>query len=120
MLLLMCFFLSKVAYSQEKSKMSWTLGGQVALTSDFKENIFFNMGGPGVKLSQKPSKWVFSINMFPSLRWNTSEKDQNKQVTPVLGAGVQIFYKKLLISLPAYYLSIQNIWVGSVGVGVTF
>ena len=49
--------------------------------------------------------------MFPSMRCNTQEKDSNKIFTPILGAGFQIFYKRLVISMPSQYLGTQNIWV---------
>ncbi len=122
-------FLSTLAYSQEKkeesaikSAVNWTIGGQITLSSDFKQNIFLNFAGPGIKLSDKSKKfpWAFSINMFPSMRYNTQEKDGNKVFTPILGAGFQVFYKKLVISMPSYYLATQNIWVGTLGLGYSF
>jgi hypothetical protein len=124
--LLLCLLLADFAQAQDKpaqpQAVNWTIGGQITLSSDFKENIFLNFAGPGVKLSDKSKKspWAVSINMFPSLRYNTAEKDGNKVVTPILGVGFQVFYKKLVVSMPCYYLNAQNIWVGTLGLGYSF
>ena len=102
--------------------INWTLGGQITLSSDFKQNVFLNFAGPGLKFSDKSKKspWAVSINMFPSMRYNTQEKDGNKIFTPLLGTGFQVFYKKFVVSIPAYYLASQNIWIGTLGLGYSF
>ncbi len=108
--------------NQNLQSVNWTIGGQISMSTDFKQNIFLNFAGPGLKLADKSKKspWAVSINMFPSMRCNTQEKDSNKIFTPILGAGFQIFYKRLVISMPSYYISAQNIWVGTLGLGYSF
>ncbi len=122
----LCVLFSNFVQAQDKPNeikaVNWTIGGQITLSSDFKDNIFLNFAGPGLKLSDKSKKnpWALSINMFPSMRCNMQEKDSNKIFTPILGTGFQVFYKKFVISMPAYYLASQNIWVGTLGVGYSF
>ncbi len=108
--------------NQDLQSVNWTIGGQITLNTDFRQNIFLNFAGPGLKLADKSKKtpWAVSVNMFPSMRCNTQEKDSNKTFTPILGAGFQIFYKKLVISMPSYYLANQNVWVGTLGLGYSF
>lgn len=128
--LFLLFLLNNLAHAQDKpaekpienKAITWTMGGQITLATDFKENIFLNFAGPGLKLSDKSKKspWAVSINMFPSMRWNTDEKDGNKVFSPNLGTGFQIFYKKVVVSMPAYYLANKNVWVGTLGLGYSF
>ncbi len=127
-ILLLCLLFNNFAHAQtiekpvENKAINWTIGGQITLATDFRENIFLNFAGPGLKLADKSKKspWAVSVNMFPSMRCNTKEKDGNKVFTPILGVGFQVFYKKLVVSMPSYYLAGQNIWVGALGLGYSF
>ena len=121
---LLMLFLHKNAFAQEKTapvledkpKPTFGFDGQIAITTNGK-SFFMNMGGPGIKFTRKP--FAVSFNMFPSLM--IAENAPKPLITPTLGAGFQIFYKRLILSMPLYYVvekgNPTQQWVFSAGLG---
>jgi hypothetical protein len=107
------FLLSFYGFAQTEKKIAASLAGSVMLSTDGK-SVFYNMGGPSVKLTYK--KWSGSVNMFPSLRFFDVKGTIN--VNPILGAGITIGYKRWMIGFPCYYLADKKIWVLTAGAGV--
>jgi hypothetical protein len=101
------------AVAQKKSIVSASITGSVMLTTD-GSSLFYNMGGPGVKFTK--NNWMLGINMLPSLRF--FKDDPRPFITPMLGAGILIGYKRLMVGVPLYYLSAKSEWIISAGVGV--
>ncbi len=106
-----------IVSGQEKDKsqqpITATFSGQVSLTTDGK-GLFFNMGGPGLKMEITP-KIAVSVNMFPSLRYEYSSTDAD--IKPFLGTGLQIYFKRFIVAAPFYYLPNTKNWVVTAGIG---
>jgi hypothetical protein len=100
-------------FSQSTKTFSTSITGSAMLSTDGK-SVFFNMGGPGIKLSAK--NWSTSISMIPSLRF--FEDDPRPIVTPLLGVGLNVSYKRWVLGFPCYYLASKSMWILSVGAGV--
>jgi hypothetical protein len=100
-------------FSQSTKKLSASMSGSVMLSTDGK-SVFYNMGGPGIKLSAK--KWSTSISMIPSLRF--FEDEPRPLVTPLLGVALNFSYKRWVIGFPCYYLATKNVWIFTAGAGV--
>jgi hypothetical protein len=110
--ILLCFFsLSSSAQSKPSTEVSFA--GAVMISTDGK-SVFYNMGGPSVKLTYK--KWSGSVNMFPSLRF--FDVKGTITINPILGTGITIGYKRWMIGFPCYYLADKKIWVLTAGAGV--
>ncbi len=81
-----------------------------------QSSLFINFGGPGIRLEH--GIYGISFNMFPSIRY------YNKKFTPILGAGMQISYRKISVVAPMYYVlsprTKNNIWIISFGLGYKF
>jgi hypothetical protein len=108
----LCFF-NLTLFSQKKGNLSANITGSVMVSTD-GTSFFYNMGGPGVKWTK--DKWMIGLNLIPSLRFF---KDEPRPfVTPMLGAGVIIGYKRWMLGVPMYYLSAKAEWIATVGVGV--
>lgn len=88
----------------------------IAGLSYWRKNAFLNFGGPSVKFNYK--KMGVQCSFFPSLR--TNFETPVISVTPLLGAGVSVYYKKVALIAPCYYIANKNIWVVSYGIGYTF
>jgi hypothetical protein len=120
MYLFLSFFLFS-GYAQEKKQEKITFGfdGQIAATTN-GTFYFFNIGGPAIRLNIKP--FIISFNMFPSLSFY--DNPARPFITPTLGVGVQIIYKKLIISMPLYLVRETNTtpeyWTFSAGFGYKF
>ncbi len=111
---------------KDASKASFKAIGSVAVSyNPSSESAFLNFGGPGLKLEY--GKFGIAFNMFPSLRYfhgdingKTDVYRTKAEVTPILGAGLQLSYKKLALVLPMYYLPTNNVWLMSAGLGYKF
>jgi hypothetical protein len=114
----LCFFTS---YAQEKQQDKITIGfdGQIAVTTNGTFH-FLNIGGPAIRLNAKPI--VISFNMFPSLSFY--DNPARPFITPTLGVGFQVIYKRLVISMPLYLVRDKNTtpeyWTFSAGLGYKF
>lgn len=85
-------------------------------------SVFFHLGGPGIGISY--DRWAIRWQLYPSVRWYigpaSSRHATVNSFTPILGTGLAIQYQHVLVLLPAYYLSSSNVWIVSVGVGLSF
>jgi hypothetical protein len=96
-----------------QNKISSSFSGQIFASTDLKA-MYLNFGGPMIKYKAK--KINIGFGMFPSLRFKNEAP--KSVVTPSLGAGLQIEIKKFVIGLPAYYVTANNNWYLSAGVGI--
>ncbi|MBI4930766.1 MAG: hypothetical protein HY841_08390 [Bacteroidetes bacterium] len=126
---LLCF-LTQLSFAQEtpkkeSPKVSYKTVGSIIISTHKHSGTemfsgFLNFGGPAVRLDY--GKCGISYGMFPSLRF--VEINNELTVSPTLGTGFQLNYKKFALALPMYYLaspaSKKNIWIISVGVGYKF
>jgi hypothetical protein len=78
------------------------------------DNYFVNLGGPTVKYTHK--KTTIGLSFYPSLRY----EPKIEKLSPILGAGLQCSYKKVILLLPCYYLASNNVWLGTIGIGYKF
>ena len=103
------------AFSQEEQKSSFSMEGQIAVSTNL-DNYFLNFGGPALKLNHE--KYAIALNFMPSLR--VYNLNSNLHVAPILGTGIQIYGlkdKRYILSVPFYYLASTNKWIGTVGIG---
>lgn len=108
---------------KEKPKVSMKSVGSISASYHAgSESAFLNFGGPGVRLDY--GKFGISYHMFPSLRYfhgditdQTNPYRVKTEITPMLGTGLQLQYKKLAIVLPMYYFPSNNVWIVSAGLG---
>jgi len=111
LLLLVCLF-SFNAKSQT-TKGSLTVTGMAIVATD-GESAYFTMGGPGIKFAR--DEWHLGVYMLPSLRY---KKDPlTPDVTPILGTGLVMGRKRIVLSIPFYYLSATKQWEVAAGIGV--
>jgi hypothetical protein len=99
--------------------------GSINISADAKQSFYLNFGGPNINFNF--GKFGFTYGMFPSLRFfhgdvsDTNNSYRTKTIaTPILGAGPTIYYNKLAVVLPMYYLPANNVWVISGGLGYKF
>jgi hypothetical protein len=99
--------------AQKKDINMTSITGSMMISTD-GNSFFYNMGGPGVKFAKE--KWTISLNMLPSLRFFKDEP--RPLVSPLLGAGLIIGYKRFIFGMPVYYLTAKTSWIITGGVGV--
>ena len=126
----MCAVVTTVSFAQESPKETTkvTMKAVGSLAFSFhpgSESVFLNFGGPQIRLDY--DKIGISYGMFPSLRFfygdindNTNLNRTKPLATPILGTGMSLYYRKLAIVLPMYYLPVNNVWLVSVGAGYKF
>lgn len=115
LLLFAFFFLMNPCslFAQNKEVVSASITGSVMVSTD-GESLFYNMGGPGIKFTK--DQFYISVNMLPTLRYF---KDEPRPfVTPLLGTGLIIGYKRFIIGMPVYYLAAKASWIISGGIGI--
>lgn len=76
---------------------------------------FFCLGGPSVGISQ--GHWRVAINMYPSLRIGRPEGSLAPQITPTLGTGVYVAYKRAILLVPFHYITEDRAWTTAIGLG---
>jgi hypothetical protein len=126
MMFFVCFHVQLLAQetkaeTKTEPKPTFTVGfdGQIAATTNGTYS-FLNFGGPSLRMNAKP--FVFSINMFPSLSFY--DNPARPFVTPSLGFGCQIAYKKFILCLPLYLVrdkaTLPEYWIFTAGIGYKF
>jgi hypothetical protein len=102
-----------LAQEKKSSEVKAVVSGSVI--SAWEGNaMYFSLGGPGIKLSA--GKWAVSPHQLPSLRLL---KDKPCPfITPVLGTGLLVGYKRLIAGLPLYYVASQLKWKAGIGLRV--
>ncbi|GAA4153185.1 hypothetical protein GCM10022217_08620 [Chryseobacterium ginsenosidimutans] len=117
--------ISGLCFSQETdSKIKASFFDGIIVAGYVDHGAFINFTGPNISFKSKDLKVI--LGMLPSLRIkeDQSEGTKNSPITPNLGAGLTIVYKKIALQLPFYYntkTSIQNgVWKMGVGLGYSF
>jgi hypothetical protein len=103
--------------TNQSTTSNFSMGGQVGLSIGKYNNVeqlFFNLGGPNVKLNYK--KVSLGASMYPSLRMDL----KTTTISPTLGAGLFFSKSKYALTLPMYYFATQNKWIASFGVSYKF
>lgn len=108
-----------LSFAQKKDSISKPLDivGQIGFSyAKFhsNDNYFVNLGGPTVKYTHK--KTTIGLSFYPSLRY----EPKIEKLSPILGAGLQCSYKKVILLMPCYYLASNNVWLGTIGIGYKF
>lgn len=110
---------------EELKKVEFKTIGSINISADAKQSMYLNFGGPNINFNF--GKFGVTYGMFPSLRFflgdvnDTSNAYRTKTTTtPILGTGASLYYKKLAVVLPMYYLPANNVWIISGGVGYKF
>ncbi len=112
---------SNILFAQTKTngaynKSHFTISGNFIMATDL-ESIYITYGGPALKFTFSKNLYA-CVSMYPGLRWKA---DVNKPLLlPILGAGMHIGYKSLILAFPFYYISNKNKWKAAIGLGVRF
>jgi hypothetical protein len=112
---LMIFFLTTlpgITQDKKPTQIKAVVSGSV-IASLAGNAVYSSFGGPGVKITN--GTWSVGLYMLPSLRFQ--EDKPRPLVTPVLGTGLLIGYKRLIFGLPLYYVAQQLKWKAGVGIG---
>ncbi|KMQ69339.1 hypothetical protein ACM39_04440 [Chryseobacterium sp. FH2] len=117
--------ISGLCFSQETdSKITASFFDGIAVAGYVDHGAFINFTGPNVSLRHKDFKFI--LGMLPSLRIkeDKSEGTKNSAVTPNLGAGFTVVYKKIALQVPMYYnpktSSQDGKWKTGIGLGYSF
>ncbi len=97
-----------------KSKIE--ISGNFIVATDFK-SVYTSYGGPAVKFTFSKNLYA-CISMYPGLRWKNDPAKST--VLPILGTGMHVGYKSLILALPLYYITNENKWKAAIGVGIRF
>lgn len=117
-LLLIGFIITySISFSQANKPVTTSgLSGQFLVSYDGSA-VYFNLGGPNITYTiNKNTK--LSLCMLPSLR--IIEDPVKPMITPILGSGITMQYKKFVLGLPCYYIQSDNKWKLSFGIGYKF
>ncbi|MCD9853132.1 hypothetical protein LUD75_00320 [Epilithonimonas sp. JDS] len=118
-------FISILNFAQEKdSKVNVSFFDGIAVAGYVDKGAFLNFTGPNVNFVHHQTK--FMLGMLPSVRIkeDNSSTTKNSIVTPNLGMGITVAYKKLAIQIPLYYnaktATADGKWKMGIGVGYRF
>ena len=97
----------------------WVEG--IVVAGYFDHGAYLNFAGPGIKFSHRSV--TLMAGMLPSLRFRKDESSPRQApVTPTLGFGPTIVYRKLALQFPLYYNAKTNAadgkWKVGVGIGI--
>ncbi|NML71153.1 hypothetical protein HHL23_15290 [Chryseobacterium sp. RP-3-3] len=114
--------ISGLCFSQETgSKVKVAFFNGIVAAGYVDHGAFINFTGPNVSFTDKGLKLI--AGMLPSLRIKEdhSPGTKNSPITPNLGAGLTVVYKKIALQIPVYYntkTSSQNgTWKVGIGLG---
>jgi len=117
--------ISGLYFSQESaSKIKASFFDGVAVAGYVDHGAFINFTGPNISLTHKDVKFI--LGMLPSLRIKNDKSPgtKNSVITPNLGAGLTVVYKKIALQLPVYYNSKttteNGVWKMGIGLGYSF
>lgn len=118
-------FVSIFNFAQENnSKVNVSFFDGIALAGYVDDGGFLNFTGPNVNLVHRNTKIMFG--MLPSLRIkeDRSETTKNSILTPNLGMGITVAYRKLALQIPFYYnaktATENGKWKMGIGLGYRF
>lgn len=117
--------ISGLCFSQESApKIKAAFFDGVAVAGYIDHGAFINFTGPNISLTHKNVKFI--LGMLPSLRIKNDKSPgtKNSAITPNLGAGLTVVYKKIALQLPVYYNSKtateNGAWKMGIGLGYSF
>lgn len=118
-------FLSGLCFAQETgSKIHVSFFDGIAAAGYVDHGAFLNFTGPNISMKYKEAKFI--LGMLPSLRIkeDRSPGTKNSAITPNLGAGLTIAYRKIAFQIPFYYnsktTSQNGAWKIGLGMGYRF
>lgn len=116
---------SQEVKKEEPKKIEFKAIGSINISADTKQSVYLNFGGPNICFNF--GKFGIAYGMFPGLRFfygdqndKTNQYKTKTIATPILGTGVTLYYKKLAVVIPMFYLPTNNVWIISAGVGYKF
>lgn len=117
-LLGMAFFLSTLAYSQEKvsekENTKFDVGLEGMLGVSFGKNFYsINVGGPALFLVLNKD-WKIGVGALPSLYLHEGKLGAR------LGVSPRIDYKNFVLIAPFFHRDTADEWIWSVGFGYKF
>lgn len=114
--------ISGLCFSQETgSKVKASFFEGIGVAGYVDHGAFINFTGPNVGFAHKGLKFI--AGMLPSLRIREdhSPGTKNSPITPNLGAGLTVVYKKIALQVPVYYntktSSDNGAWKAGIGLG---
>jgi hypothetical protein len=117
--------ISGYCFSQESaSVLKASFFDGIAATGYADHGAFINFTGPNINYTCHGAKFI--LGMLPSLRIkeDKSPGTKNSAVTPNLGAGLTVVYKKIALQLPFYYntktAAENGRWKAGIGLGYSF
>lgn len=117
--------ISGLCFSQETpSRIKASFFEGIAVAGYVDHGAFINFTGPNVNASYKGFKFI--IGMLPSLRIKEDKSSgaKNSAITPNLGAGLTMVYKKMVLQIPVYYntktATQDGSWKIGAGIGYSF
>lgn len=121
----MPIFLSALLFAQENnSKVNASFFDGIAVAGYVDNGAFLNFTGPNVNFVYNQTKIMFG--MLPSVRIkeDKSSTTKNSILTPNLGIGITVAYKKLALQIPFYCNSktstVDGKWKMGIGIGYRF
>ncbi|KFC23018.1 hypothetical protein [Chryseobacterium sp. FH1] len=118
-------FVSIFNFAQENnSKVNVSFFDGIAVAGYVDDGGFFNFTGPNVNLVHRNTKIM--LGMLPSIRIkeDRSETTKNSILTPTLGMGITVAYRKLALQIPFYYnaktATENGKWKMGIGLGYRF
>ena len=118
-------FISILNFAQDnESKVKLSFFEGIAVAGYVDHGAFVNFTGPSVSFVQNQTKVMFG--MLPSIRIkeDRSSSTKNSIITPNLGMGITVAYKKLALQVPLYYNAKTSTddgkWKVGIGVGYRF
>ncbi|WDF48513.1 hypothetical protein PQ459_08540 [Chryseobacterium sp. KACC 21268] len=118
-------FISILNFAQENnSKVNVSFFDGIAVAGYVDNGAFLNFTGPNVNFTHNQTKVM--LGMLPSIRIkeDKSGTTKNSIVTPNLGMGITVAYKKLALQIPLYYNAKSTTengkWKVGIGLGYRF
>ncbi|MDH6252996.1 hypothetical protein M2347_002723 [Chryseobacterium sp. H1D6B] len=117
--------ISGYCFSQESaSAIKTSFFDGIAAAGYVDHGAFINFTGPNINYTCHGTKFI--LGMLPSLRIkeDKSPGTKNSAVTPNLGAGLTVVYKKIALQVPFYYntktTAENGRWKAGIGLGYSF
>lgn len=118
-------FISMLNFAQENnSKVNASFFDGIVVAGYVDNGAFINFTGPNINFVHHQTKFI--LGMLPSLRIkeDKSPTTKNSIITPNLGMGITVAYKKLALQIPLYYnaktTAADGKWKIGVGIGYRF
>ncbi|MES2628681.1 MAG: hypothetical protein V4616_06895 [Bacteroidota bacterium] len=104
-----------------KNELSFAAYDGAVVAGYVDRGAFMNFTGPNI--SYLTSDFKLLMGMLPSLRFKEDHSAvKNAFITPNLGVGITLFYRRIGIQLPMYYnakTAVKNgRWLPGIGIGI--